>query len=99
MRVAREETFGPVAPLFRFSSEDEVVALANDTEVGLASYFYTRDLARAWRVSEALECGLVWVNTGLITTSVAPHEGVRGAGIGPSARKCGLTGNHPDNTT
>src|SRR3546814_2453886 len=64
MRIAREETFGPVAPLFRFSSEDEVVALANDTEVGLASYFYTRDLARAWRVSEALECGIVGVNTG-----------------------------------
>src|SRR3546814_14208100 len=81
MRIAREETFGPVAPLFRFSSEDEVVALANDTEVGLASYFYTRDLARAWRVSAALECGLVGVNTGLISTEVEPLGGVKESGV------------------
>src|SRR3546814_20423576 len=94
MRVAREETFGPVAPLFRFSSEDEVVALANDTEVGLASYFYTRDLARAWRVSEALECGIVGVNTGLISTAVAPFGGVKESGVGREGpgRKSGVWG-------
>lgn len=90
MRIAREETFGPVAPLFRFSSEDEVVALANDTEVGLAGYFYTRDLARAWRVAEALECGIVGINTGLISTEVAPFGGVKESGVGREGSKYGL---------
>src|SRR3546814_4292541 len=77
MRIAREETFGPVAPLFRFDSEAQAIALANDTEVGLAGYFYTRDLARAWRVAEALECGIVGINTGLVSTEVAPFGGVK----------------------
>src|SRR3546814_17989408 len=90
MRIAREETFGPVAPLFRFSSEDEVVALANDTEVGLASYFYTRDLARAWRVSEALECGIVGVNTGLISPEVERFGGVKASGVGREGQTYGL---------
>ena len=80
MMVAREETFGPVAPLFRFETEAEAIRMANDTEFGLAAYFYTRDLARSWRVAEALEYGIVGLNTGLISTEVAPvrrHEGVR----------------------
>ncbi|WP_229659072.1 NAD-dependent succinate-semialdehyde dehydrogenase [Luteimonas terricola] len=90
MLLAREETFGPVAPLFRFASEDEVLALANDTEVGLAGYFYTRDLARAYRVAEALECGIVGVNTGLVSTEVAPFGGVKESGIGREGSKYGL---------
>ena len=90
MRLAREETFGPVAPLFRFSSESEVLALANDTEVGLAGYFYTRDLARAFRVAEALECGIVGVNTGLVSTEVAPFGGVKESGVGREGSKYGL---------
>ena len=90
MLLAREETFGPVAPLFRFSSEDEVLALANDTEVGLAGYFYTRDLARAFRVAEALECGIVGVNTGLVSTAVAPFGGVKESGTGREGSKYGL---------
>ncbi|MGY1458001.1 NAD-dependent succinate-semialdehyde dehydrogenase [Luteimonas sp. A534] len=90
MLLAREETFGPVAPLFRFASEDEVLALANDTEVGLAGYFYTRDLARAYRVAEALECGIVGINTGLVSTEVAPFGGVKESGIGREGSKYGL---------
>ncbi len=90
MRLAREETFGPVAPLFRFSTEDEVIAMANDTEFGLAGYFYTRDLARSWRVSEALECGIVGVNTGLISTEVAPFGGVKQSGMGREGSVHGL---------
>ena len=82
MRIAREETFGPVAPLFRFDTEAEAITLANATEFGLAAYFYTRDLARAWRVSEALEYGIVGVNTGIISTAVAPFGGVKQSGIG-----------------
>jgi succinate-semialdehyde dehydrogenase/glutarate-semialdehyde dehydrogenase len=82
MRIAREETFGPVAPLFRFDTEAEAVTLANATEFGLAAYFYTRDLARAWRLSEALEYGIVGVNTGIISTAVAPFGGVKQSGIG-----------------
>jgi len=90
MMVAREETFGPVAPLFRFKSEDEALRLANDTEFGLAGYFYTRDLARAWRVSEALECGIVGLNTGIISTEVAPFGGIKESGTGREGSKYGI---------
>ena len=89
MAVAREETFGPVAPLFRFESEDEAVAMANDTEFGLAAYFYTRDIGRAWRVGEALEYGIVGLNTGLISTQVAPFGGVKQSGLGREGSKYG----------
>ena len=83
MAVAREETFGPLAPLFRFSDEADVIRQANDTEFGLAAYFYARDLGRVFRVAEALEYGMVGINTGVISTEVAPfgairrHEGLR----------------------
>ncbi len=90
MKVAGEETFGPVAPLFRFETEEEAIRMANDTEFGLASYFYTRDLARSWRVSEALEYGIVGVNTGLISTAVAPFGGVKESGIGREGSRYGL---------
>lgn len=90
MRLSREEIFGPVAPLFRFHTEEEAVALANATEFGLAAYFYTRDLARSWRVSEALEAGIVGVNTGLISTEVAPFGGVKQSGLGREGSKYGL---------
>ncbi len=90
MAVAREETFGPLSPLFRFSTEEEAVRLANDTEYGLACYFYTRDLGRAFRVSEALEYGLVGVNEGLITTEVAPFGGVKESGLGREGSKYGV---------
>ncbi|MFC5480417.1 NADP-dependent succinate-semialdehyde dehydrogenase [Massilia suwonensis] len=82
MAVAREETFGPLAPLFRFKTEDEVIAMANDTEFGLASYFYSRDIGRVWRVAEQIETGMVGVNTGLISTEVAPFGGVKQSGLG-----------------
>ena len=90
MRVAREETFGPVAPLIRFTEEAEAVRMANDTAAGLAAYFYTRDLARSWRVQEALEYGLVGVNTGLISTEVAPFGGVKESGIGREGSRHGI---------
>jgi len=90
MAVAREETFGPVAPLFRFRSEAEAVRLANDTPFGLASYLYTRDLARAWRVAEALEYGMVGINTGLISTTVAPFGGVKESGLGREGSRYGI---------
>jgi succinate-semialdehyde dehydrogenase/glutarate-semialdehyde dehydrogenase len=90
MMVAREETFGPVAPLFRFKSEQEAIAMSNDTEFGLAAYLYTRDLARSWRVSEALEYGIVGLNTGLISTEVAPFGGVKESGTGREGSKYGL---------
>jgi succinate-semialdehyde dehydrogenase/glutarate-semialdehyde dehydrogenase len=90
MRVAREETFGPLAPLFRFHSDDEVIALANDTEFGLASYFYSRDLARVWRVAEALAYGMVGVNTGLISNEVAPFGGIKQSGFGREGSHRGL---------
>jgi succinate-semialdehyde dehydrogenase/glutarate-semialdehyde dehydrogenase len=90
MAVAREETFGPVAPLFRFRTEEEAIRMANDTEFGLAAYFYTRDLGRAWRVSEGLEYGIVGVNTGLISTEVAPFGGVKESGIGREGSKYGI---------
>jgi succinate-semialdehyde dehydrogenase/glutarate-semialdehyde dehydrogenase len=90
MRVAREETFGPVAPLFRFESEAEAIAMANDTEFGLAAYFYSRSLARSWRVGDALEYGMVGVNTGLISNEVAPFGGIKQSGIGREGSKYGI---------
>ena len=90
MMVAREETFGPVAPLFRFKTEDEAITMANDTEFGLAAYFYGRDIARVWRVAEALESGMVGINTGLISTEVAPFGGVKESGLGREGSKCGI---------
>ncbi|WP_022954583.1 NAD-dependent succinate-semialdehyde dehydrogenase [Leucothrix mucor] len=90
MAVAGEETFGPIAPLFKFDTEAEVIKAANDTEFGLASYFYTRDLARTWRVSEALDSGMVGVNTGLISTAEAPFGGVKMSGIGREGSRHGL---------
>tara|TARA_R110002111_G_scaffold15033_1_gene40044 strand:+ start:5772 stop:7232 length:1461 start_codon:yes stop_codon:yes gene_type:complete len=89
MKVAREETFGPVAPLFKFDTEANVIAMANDSEFGLASYFYSRDLARVWRVAEALESGMVGINTGLISTEVAPFGGVKQSGLGREGSKYG----------
>ncbi|KRB67953.1 NAD-dependent succinate-semialdehyde dehydrogenase [Noviherbaspirillum sp. Root189] len=89
-KVAREETFGPLAPVFTFSSDEEVVALANDTEFGLASYFYSRDMGRIWRVAEALEYGMVGINTGLISNEVAPFGGVKQSGIGREGSHYGM---------
>jgi len=90
MQVTREETFGPVAPLFRFKDEAEAVRLANDTEFGLAAYFYGRDIGRVWRVAEALEYGIVGINTGLISTEVAPFGGVKESGVGREGSKYGI---------
>jgi succinate-semialdehyde dehydrogenase/glutarate-semialdehyde dehydrogenase len=90
MLVARDETFGPLAPVFRFDTEAEAIAMANDTEFGLASYLYTRDLGRAWRVSEALEYGMVGVNEGLISTEVAPFGGIKQSGLGREGSKYGI---------
>lgn len=90
MKVAREETFGPLAPVFRFADEAEVIHLANDTEYGLAAYFYARDLGRVWRVAEALEYGMVSVNDGLLTTEVAPFGGVKESGIGREGGRTGI---------
>jgi succinate-semialdehyde dehydrogenase/glutarate-semialdehyde dehydrogenase len=90
MLLAREETFGPVAPLFKFDSEAQAIAMANDTEFGLAAYLYTRDLARSWRVSEAIEYGIVGLNTGIISTEVAPFGGVKESGIGREGSKYGI---------
>ena len=90
MILAREETFGPVAPLFRVDTDEQAVKLANDTEFGLAAYVYTRDLARSWRVTEALEYGIVGLNTGLISTEVAPFGGVKESGSGREGSKYGI---------
>jgi succinate-semialdehyde dehydrogenase/glutarate-semialdehyde dehydrogenase len=90
MAVARDETFGPVAPLFRFKTEEEAIRMANDTEFGLAAYFYARDLGRVWRVSEALEYGMVGINTGLISNEVAPFGGVKQSGFGREGSKYGI---------
>jgi succinate-semialdehyde dehydrogenase/glutarate-semialdehyde dehydrogenase len=90
MMLAKEETFGPVAPLFRFETEAQAIAMANDTEFGLAAYLYTRDLARSWRVSEALEYGIIGLNTGLISTEVAPFGGVKESGTGREGSKYGI---------
>jgi len=90
MKVTREETFGPVAPLFRFKTEEEAVKLANDTEFGLAAYFYARDLGRVWRVAEQIESGIVGINTGIISTEVAPFGGVKESGLGREGSKYGI---------
>lgn len=90
MRLAHEETFGPVAALFRFDDEAEAIAMANDTDSGLAAYFYTRDLARSWRVGEALQYGIVGINTGIISTAVAPFGGIKYSGVGSEGSKYGL---------
>ncbi|MBD8567000.1 NADP-dependent succinate-semialdehyde dehydrogenase [Oxalobacteraceae sp. CFBP 8763] len=90
MLVAHEETFGPLAPLFRFKTEDDVIAMANDTEFGLASYFYARDIGRVWRVAEAIESGMVGVNTGIISTEVAPFGGVKQSGLGREGSTYGM---------
>ena len=90
MKVAREETFGPVAPVFRFSSDDEAVQLANDTEFGLAAYMYSRDIGRIWRVAESLEYGMVGINTGLISNEVAPVGGIKQSGLGREGSHFGL---------
>ena len=83
MKLAKEETFAPLAPIIRFKDENDVIAMANDTEFGLASYFYSRDMARVWRVAEALESGMVGVNTGLLANEAAPFGGVKQSGSGP----------------
>jgi succinate-semialdehyde dehydrogenase / glutarate-semialdehyde dehydrogenase len=90
MAISREETFGPVAPLFKFDTEAEAIALANNTEYGLAAYFFGRDVGRAWRVAEALEYGIIGINTGLISTEVAPFGGVKESGLGREGSKYGL---------
>jgi len=90
MLISREETFGPVAPLFRFQADEEAIARANDTEFGLAAYFYARDVGRVWRVAEALESGMVGINTGLISTEVAPFGGVKESGLGREGSKYGI---------
>jgi succinate-semialdehyde dehydrogenase / glutarate-semialdehyde dehydrogenase len=90
MKVAKEETFGPLAPVFRFSSDDEVIAMANDTEFGLAAYFYSRDIGRVWRVAEALEYGMVGINTGLLSNEVAPFGGVKQSGLGREGSHYGI---------
>ncbi|MBF0325701.1 MAG: NAD-dependent succinate-semialdehyde dehydrogenase [Alphaproteobacteria bacterium] len=90
MLVAREETFGPVAPLFRFETEAQAIQMANDTEFGLAAYFYSRDIGRCWRVAEALEYGIVGINEGIISTEVAPFGGVKESGIGREGSKYGI---------
>ncbi len=90
MRVSREETFGPLAPLYRFETDEDAIRLANDTEFGLASYFYSRDIGRIWRAAEALEYGIVGINTGLISTEVAPFGGMKESGIGREGSKYGI---------
>jgi succinate-semialdehyde dehydrogenase/glutarate-semialdehyde dehydrogenase len=90
MKVTQEETFGPLAPLFRFSTDEEAIAMANDTPFGLASYFYARDLGRVWRVAEAIESGIVGVNTGIISNEVAPFGGIKESGIGREGSKYGM---------
>ena len=90
MRVAREEIFGPVAPLFRFHTEEEAIRMANDTEFGLAAYFYARDIAPVWRVAEGLEYGIVGINEGIISTEVAPFGGVKESGIGREGSRYGI---------
>ena len=90
MKVAREETFGPLAPLFRFETDEEAIQMANDTEFGLASYFYSRDIGRIWRAAEGLESGMVGINTGLISNEVAPFGGVKQSGLGREGSHYGI---------
>jgi len=90
MQIAQEETFGPIAPLFRFRDEAQAIELANNTPAGLAAYFYTRDLARAWRVAEALEYGMIGVNEGIISSELAPFGGVKESGQGREGSHHGI---------
>ena len=90
MLVAKEETFGPMAPVFKFETEEEAIDTANDTEFGLAAYFYSRDIGRIWRVSEGLEYGIVGVNEGIISTEMAPFGGVKESGTGREGSKYGI---------
>jgi succinate-semialdehyde dehydrogenase/glutarate-semialdehyde dehydrogenase len=90
MMIAREETFGPVAPLFKFRSEEDVIGMANDTPFGLAAYFYARDIGRVWRIAEALECGIIGINEGIISNEVAPFGGVKESGIGREGSQHGV---------
>ena len=90
MAVFRNEIFGPVSPVVRFSTEEEVIAMANDTEFGLASYFYTRDIGRVWRVAEALDYGIVGINEGIISNEMAPFGGVKESGSGREGSKYGI---------
>ncbi len=90
MKVSREETFGPVAPLFRFETDEQAIQMANDTEFGLASYFYSRNIGRVWRAAEGLECGMVGINTGLISNEVAPFGGVKQSGLGREGSHYGI---------
>ena len=88
--IFRDETFGPVAPLFRFETEAEAIEMANDTEFGLAAYFYSRDVGRIFRVAEALECGIIGINEGIISTEVAPFGGMKSSGLGREGSKYGI---------
>jgi succinate-semialdehyde dehydrogenase/glutarate-semialdehyde dehydrogenase len=90
MKIFHEETFGPVAPLFRFKTEDEVIAMANDTIFGLASYFFANDMARVWRVAEQLEYGIVSVNTGIFSNEIGPFGGVKQSGVGREGSRYGI---------
>ncbi|MBA2745867.1 MAG: aldehyde dehydrogenase family protein, partial [Flavisolibacter sp.] len=90
MLISKEEVFGPVAPVFTFKTEQEAIDMANDTEYGLAAYFYSRDIGRCWRVAEALEYGMVGVNEGLISTEVAPFGGIKQSGFGREGSKYGM---------
>ena len=90
MKITQDETCGPVAPLFKFSNDEDVIEQANDTIFGLASYFYARDLSRVWRVAESLEYGMVGINTGLISTEVAPFGGVKQSGLGREGSHHGM---------
>jgi succinate-semialdehyde dehydrogenase/glutarate-semialdehyde dehydrogenase len=90
MLVAKEETFGPLAPVFKFRDEDDAIAQANATPFGLAAYFYARDIGRVWRIAERIEAGIVGANTGLISTEVAPFGGVKQSGLGREGSKYGI---------
>jgi succinate-semialdehyde dehydrogenase / glutarate-semialdehyde dehydrogenase len=90
MKVAKEETFGPLAPLFRFQTDEQAIEMANDTEFGLASYFFGRDIGRIWRAAEGLESGMVGINTGLISNEVAPFGGVKQSGLGREGSHYGI---------
>ena len=90
MKVTHEETFGPVAPLYRFKTEEELLKLANNTEYGLASYFYSRDIGRIWRIAEGLESGIVGINVGIISNEIAPFGGIKESGIGREGSKYGI---------
>ena len=90
MLISREEIFGPVAPLIRFKTEEEAIEIANSVEYGLASYFYARDIKRVWRVGEALEYGMIGINTGAISSEVAPFGGIKSSGLGREGSKYGI---------